>query len=161
MLVNKKRFMIPVLAAALVTLMALLAAAPALASTASRGEFSAPREAQPVERTDPKGTLHVAKLGAEELPWFDSRHRRLAFHVLIVDQGGRAVASATVRAVLDISSSDIAPLVAKTDRNGLATFELLIPRASEGKFCVDNVVKEGYEYDPGKNELTCLEVLPR
>jgi hypothetical protein len=168
MSVNKKR-MIPVLSVFLVTLMALMAVAPAFAAAGTKDQYLTPSrsesvaEPRPVFVIDPtpKALLHVAKIGVQDLPWYDSRYRYIAIHVVIVDDNGRAVGGAEVTGHLEVLSFDNAPLVGRTDANGDAVLKTFIPRDSKAEFCVVDVVKDGYEYDAKGNEQTCVVIYPR
>jgi hypothetical protein len=168
MSVNKKR-MIPVLSVVLVTLMALMATVPAFAATGTKGDYLSPSKtepalsAEPVLGTEPapKALMRVAKIGVVDLPWFGIDYRKIAIHVVIYDQSDRAVQGAEVTGNLAVGAFEIAPLTARTDSHGEAVVEALIPRKSGAKFCVLDVVKDGYAYDAANNDLTCVIILPQ
>lgn len=169
MLVSKKRIMISVLSVVLVSLIALMAVAPALASaaTGTKDRLLSSSKVKPVEPIvpivpePPKGTLYVAKIGYEVLPWMSVTHRNIAIHVVIMDQTDVGIADVVVTGKLDIPSSELDRLLAKTDRNGEAVFQILIPRDSEATFCVTDALKEGYAYDPKGGEEACIKILAR
>jgi hypothetical protein len=155
--------MISVLSVMLVTLMALTAVVPAFAAVATKDQSGTPATSERALgiAPGPKGVLHVAKIGVEDLPWSSIGYRQLAIHVVIVDEDGSPVEGAAVFGQLKVAAFDPAPLAGKTDVNGEAVLESLIPRASGAAFCVTDVVKEGYVYDAKGNEMTCLIVLPQ
>ena len=158
---NKKRLLIPVFSLAMVALMALTSVLPALAFRAVSEPVLSPADISPVEPAPPKSYLYVAKIGYRDLPTFSFTHRHIAIHVVIANQDGKGEPGAQVTGWLDIPSADIDPFVGLTDSNGQVVFKALIPKDSQGKFCVVDVSKKDSGYDPGKNFQTCFDILPR
>lgn len=96
----------------------------------------------------PKSYLYVAKLNYRDLPTLSPTHRNIAIDVLIANSSGKGEPGAQVTGWLDIPSADIDPFVGLTDSNGQVVFKALIPRDSQGKFCVVDVSKKRFWIRP-------------
>jgi hypothetical protein len=75
--------------------------------------------------------------------------------VNIRDQGNQLVPSATVSSEWTLPNGSFVAQTATTDTSGNATFRYISKLRGTYEFCVTNVVKAGYLYDPAQNIETC------
>jgi hypothetical protein len=75
--------------------------------------------------------------------------------VSILDQNGSPVSSAAVSGEWTLPNSTITAQSATTNTSGVATFRLISRLRGVYEFCVTDVVKAGFVYDPAQNLETC------
>ena len=104
----------------------------------------------------PVNSLHVGGITLS----YTLKNGRYTFQsqVTIYDQNGARAASATVSDEWTLPNSAKVTQSANTNRSGVATFRLTSRLTGTYQFCVTNVVKSGYVYDPAQNVITCSSI---
>jgi len=98
-------------------------------------------------------TLHVNSITLS----YSIRGKRVTVQSLvsIFDQNGSPVPSATVSGEWTLPSGAFVTQSASTNTSGIASFRYTSKLRGTYEFCVTNVVKSGYIYDPAQNLETC------
>jgi hypothetical protein len=58
-----------------------------------------------------------------------------------------------------LPGGDVLSLRSTTNGSGRASFDPTTPEPGQGNLCVTSIAVEGYDYNPGDNNLTCLDIV--
>jgi hypothetical protein len=105
----------------------------------------------------PVDTIHVGSIKVRFQDRGGSRYL-LTSALNILDEAGQGVPDAAVSAEWTIPGGGVVPQQVPTAANGVARFRLKSTQTGTFQFCVTDVTKAGFVYDPDQNGETCDSV---
>lgn len=107
--------------------------------------------------TQPAATLHVASVAPRYQP--QGGRNRVGTEVTIQDAGNVSVSGATVAVDITAPNGKHRAIQGTTDANGKTRVTLITSLHGTFSFCVTDVTKTGYTYDPAQNVETCDSII--
>ena len=107
--------------------------------------------------TQSTATLHVAGVAPRYQP--EGGRNRVGTQVTIRDAGNLPVSGATVALDVTAPNGKHRALQGTTDANGKTRVSVVTSLHGTFTFCVTDVTKTGYTYDPTQNVETCDSII--
>jgi hypothetical protein len=103
--------------------------------------------------------LHLNKMKQRAADAHQPGWYRVTTWVRINDQDQQREAGATVYGTWTLPDGATADQMNVTNYRGLAGYKVVEPMTGDYTFCMTDIVKAGYAYDPGANEWpTCMTI---